>query len=38
MADVFEGEAREDFNLKKVVELLKEQINLEIELSELLVH
>ena len=34
-ADIFDGVAREDFNLKKVTELLKEEINLNIDINEL---
>ncbi|MDF1875601.1 preprotein translocase subunit SecA [Sulfurimonas sp. SAG-AH-194-I05] len=35
MSDVFDGDSHEDFNLKKLVELLKEEINLDIEIQSL---
>ncbi len=35
VSDVFDGGAREDFNLKKVSELLKEQINFDLNVDEL---
>ena len=34
-ADVYEGGAREDFNLKKVAEIIKEEINLDLNLDDL---
>ena len=34
LCDIFEGGAREDFNLKKLSELLKEEINLDINMDE----
>ena len=35
IADIFEGGTREDFNLKKVAELLKEEINFDLNIDEL---
>ncbi|MEA3331007.1 MAG: preprotein translocase subunit SecA [Campylobacterota bacterium] len=35
ISDIFDGGAREDFNLKKVTELLKEELNLDLELAQL---
>ncbi len=34
-ADIFEGAAPEDFNLKKLAELLKEEVNFDLEIQEL---
>ena len=34
-ADIFEGGAREDFNLKKISEIIKEEINFELNIDEL---
>ena len=34
-SDIFEGGAREDFNLKKVSEIIKEEINFDLDLDEL---
>ena len=34
-SDIFEGGAREDFNLKKVSEIIKEEINFDLDLEEL---
>ncbi|MEN8303111.1 MAG: preprotein translocase subunit SecA [Campylobacterota bacterium] len=35
ISDVFDGGAREDFNLKKISELLKEEVNLDLDISAL---
>ena len=35
ISDIFDGAAREDFNIKKVTELLKEEINLDINVDDL---
>jgi preprotein translocase subunit SecA len=35
LSDIFEGGSREDFNLQKLAELLKEEINFDLEITEL---
>ncbi len=36
ISDIFDGGAKEDFNLKKVIELLQEEINLELNIDDFL--